>query len=44
MLLQSKGTYEEAITMSPDNPFYNVDYCLVNRQLGYSADECIVDV
>ena len=44
MLLQSKDTYEEALEMSPDNPFYNVDYCLVNRQLGYSTDECIADV
>ena len=30
--------------MSPDNPFYNVDYCLVNNQLGLSTDQCISNV
>ncbi len=44
MLLQSKLMYEEALAMSPDNPFYNSDYCLVNHQLGMSTDECIPKV
>ncbi|QMU54725.1 MAG: hypothetical protein GKS07_07465 [Nitrosopumilus sp.] len=44
MLLQSKGMYEEALAMSPRNPFYNADYCLVNHQLGLSTDECIENV
>ena len=44
MLKQSKSTYEEALSMAPDNPFFNVDYCLVNHQLGYSTDECLPKV
>ena len=44
MLLQSKLMYEEALAMSPDNPFYNSDYCLVNHQLGMSTDECVPKV
>ena len=44
MLLQAKETYEKALDMAPDNPFFNVDYCLLNKQLHMTTDECIPKV
>lgn len=41
---KSRELYDDALSMMPSNPFYNVDSCMLEYHMGHATNDCIVSI